>query len=257
MIFDLDGTPPDIGFPDPALAEREPNGLLAIGGDLSVERIMNAYHQGIFPWYGAGQPILWWSPAPRMVLHPAEFHASRSLRRSLRRRGYEVSVDQAFEPVIRSCAERRGDQPGTWLLPEMIDAYAALHASGHAHSVEVWLDSELAGGLYGIVVGQVFFGESMFSRHTDASKVALAHLAEIALEQPFELIDCQIHTGHLARLGARELDREVFRQALASAVSRPSAGLGRQARRPAADSRWARVSDAGERLVSGDARSGP
>lgn len=246
MIFDLDGTPPDIGFPDPALAESEPNGLLAIGGDLSGERILNAYRQGIFPWYSAGQPILWWSPAPRMVLFPGEFHASRSLRRSLRRRGYEVSIDLAFEQVIRHCAEPRGEQAETWLLPEMIDSYVALNAGGHAHSVEVWLDGELAGGLYGIGLGRAFFGESMFSRQTDASKVALAYLAEVALEQAFDLIDCQIHTGHLERLGARELDRETFQQALATALQQPTFGLQRRGRRPAADSCWAQVPGAAD-----------
>ncbi len=239
MIFDLDGTPPDIGFPDPALAETEPNGLLAVGGDLSGERILHAYRQGIFPWYSAGQPILWWSPAPRMVLYPAEFHASRSLRRSMRRRGYGVSINLAFEGVIRACAEPRGHQPGTWLLPEMVDSYVGLNAAGHAHSVEVWRDDELAGGLYGIAIGRVFFGESMFSRHTDASKVALALLTEVALQQPFALIDCQIYTDHLARLGAREIGREVFQRLLEGAVTQCTAGLGRRALRPAADLRWA------------------
>ncbi len=239
MIFDLDGTAPDTGFPDISLAETDPNGLLAIGGDLSGERILNAYRQGIFPWYSPGQPILWWSPAPRMVLFPAEFHCSRSLRRALRKSSFETSIDLAFEQVIRACAEPRGSQAGTWLLPEMIESYVALNRAGHAHSVEVWLDDELVGGLYGIAAGQVFFGESMFSRRNDASKVALARLAEIALAQPFQLIDCQIHTEHLASLGAREIERQVFRRSLEHSVALPATQLGRQARRPADQMRWA------------------
>jgi leucyl/phenylalanyl-tRNA--protein transferase len=239
VIFDLDGTPPDIGFPDPALAETEPNGLLAIGGDLSGTRVLRAYRQGIFPWYSTGQPILWWSPAPRMVLYPREFHVSRSLRRSMRQRGYDVSINQAFEDVIRGCAAPRQHEPGTWLMPEMIDSYVALNAAGHAHSVEVWRRNELAGGLYGIAIGQAFFGESMFSRHTDASKIALALLTEVALQQPFELIDCQIYTDHLARLGAREISREAFQNALETAATQASALLGRRNRRPAAQLGWA------------------
>lgn len=239
MIFDLDGTPPDIGFPDTSLAETDPNGLLAIGGDLSGERVLSAYRRGIFPWFSPGQPILWWSPAPRMVLFPDELHCSRSLRRSLRNRGYQVSINQAFEDVIRACAEPRRPHEGTWLLPEMIESYVALNLAGHAHSIEVWLDDDLVGGLYGIAIGQIFFGESMFSRRTDASKVALSRLSEIALSHPFQLIDCQIHTGHLASLGAREIAREAFQQTLNTAVALPAAELGTQPARPAADIRWA------------------
>ena len=239
MIFDLDGTPPDFGFPDIGLAEEEPNGLLAVGGDLSQDRVLNAYRRGIFPWYSPGQPILWWSPAPRMVLFPNEFHCSRSLRRSLRKRAYQVSVNLAFEDVIRACAEPRSPAEGTWLLPEMIESYVALNRSGNAHSVEVWRNDELVGGLYGIAIGQMFFGESMFSRSEDASKVALGRLVEIAFTQPFQLIDCQIHTDHLARLGAREISREAFQRALDETVGHPAAALGRQASRPAASMRWA------------------
>jgi len=239
VIFDLEGTPPDIGFPDPSLAETDPNGLLAIGGDLTGQRVLAAYRRGIFPWYSPGQPILWWSPAPRMVLFPTEFHCSRSLRRSLRNRGYDVSVNLAFEQVIRACAEPRGPHEGTWLLPEMIESYVALNAAGHAHSIEVWLGRELIGGLYGISIGQIFFGESMFSRRTDASKVALSRLTEIAVKQPFQLIDCQIYTEHLANLGGRELSRQAFQQALETAVAAPSIELGQQPRRPAADLGWA------------------
>jgi leucyl/phenylalanyl-tRNA--protein transferase len=239
VIFDLDGTPPDIGFPDAALAETEPNGLLAIGGDLSEERVLNAYRHGIFPWYSAGQPILWWSPAPRMVLYPAEFHVSRSLRKSLRSRGYQISVDQAFTAVIRACAAPRDARAETWLVPEMIESYAALHRAGFAHSIEVWRSEKLVGGLYGIALGQMFFGESMFSRQTDASKAAMALLAELALEQPFELIDCQIYTDHLARLGAREIDRALFQQAVGRATRAPAKPLGQLQRRPAGSLRWA------------------
>jgi leucyl/phenylalanyl-tRNA--protein transferase len=239
MIFDLDGTSPDVGFPDICLAETEPNGLLAVGGDLSRERVLNAYRRGIFPWYSPGQPILWWSPAPRMVLFPNEFHCSRSLRRSLRKRAYQVSVNLAFEDVIRACAEPRSPAEGTWLLPEMIESYVALNRSGHAHSVEVWLNGELVGGLYGIAIGQMFFGESMFSRSEDASKVALGRLVEIAFTQPFQLIDCQIHSDHLARLGAREISREAFQRTLDETVGHAAAPLGRQASRPAASMRWA------------------
>ena len=239
MIFDLDGTPPDIGFPDTSLAETEPNGLLAIGGDLSQARILGAYRRGIFPWFSPGQPILWWSPAPRMVLFPGEFHCSRSLRRSLRNRGYQVSINLAFEDVIGACAGPRRPHEGTWLLPEMIESYVALNLAGHAHSIEVWLDDDLVGGLYGIAIGQVFFGESMFSRRTDASKVALSRLTEIASNHPFQLIDCQIHTEHLASLGAREVAREAFQQILNTAVSLPAAELGTQPARPAADIRCA------------------
>lgn len=240
MIFDLDGTTPDIGFPDASLAETEPNGLLAVGGDLSCQRVLEAYRRGIFPWYSPGQPILWWSPAPRMLLLPGEFHCSRSLRRSLRNRGYAVSVNLAFEQVIRACAEPRDDHEGTWLLPEMIESYVALNHAGHAHSIEVWLEDELVGGLYGIAIGQAFFGESMFSRRTDASKVALSQLAEIALQWPFQLIDCQIHTGHLASLGAREISREAFQRILANAVKIPTKALGRLPAQPAAGLRWAK-----------------
>ena len=221
MIFDLDGTPPDIGFPDTHLAESDPNGLLAIGGDLSTQRLVEAYRHGIFPWFSRGQPILWWSPAPRMVLFPDELHVARSLRKSIRNRGYEVSLDQAFEPTIRACAAPRDQATGTWLLPEMITSYAALHEAGIAHSVEVWQGNGLVGGLYGIALGQVFFGESMYSRHTDASKTALVMLVEIARNHPFRLIDCQVYTPHLASLGAREIDRDAFENSLRQMVGEP------------------------------------
>ena len=239
MIFDLDGTPADIGFPDTRLAESDPNGLLAIGGDLSLERLLKGYAHGVFPWYSHGQPIHWWSPAPRMVLYPDELHVSRSLRRSLRRRGYEMTVNQSFGGVIRACAAPRDAHPGTWLVPEMISAYIALHEGGYAHSIEVWRDDELVGGLYGVALGQMFFGESMFSRQTDASKAAMSLLAEIATEHPFQLIDCQVHTDHLASLGAREIDRELFQRTVHSATQATAPTLGRHGRRPAAELRYA------------------
>ena len=235
MIFDLDGTPPDIGFPDTHLAESDPNGLLAIGGDLSTQRLIEAYRHGIFPWFSRGQPILWWSPAPRMVLFPDELHVSRSLRKSMRSRGYEVSLDQAFEPTIRACAAPRDQATGTWLLPEMISSYAALHEAGIAHSVEVWHKDELVGGLYGIALGQIFFGESMYSRLADTSKTALVLLADIARRHPFRLIDCQVYTPHLASLGAREIDRESFEARLRELVGRPVPALQPIGRFPAAD----------------------
>lgn len=238
MIFDLDGTPPDIGFPDVHLAETDPNGLLAVGGDLSRERVLSAYRNGIFPWYSPGQPILWWSPAPRMVLYPAEFHASRSLRRTLRRDRFEVSVDQAFGHVIRACAAPRDGLSGTWLLPEMIASYSDLHAAGYAHSFEAWADGELVGGLYGVALGAVFFGESMFSHRPDASKAALALLTQLALQLGYKLIDCQIHTGHLASLGAREIARDVFQREVSAAVEWAVPALGPRQPLPTSHLGW-------------------
>lgn len=203
---------PESPFPTPDLAEKEPNGLLAVGGDLSPTRILNAYRQGIFPWFSEGDPILWWSPDPRMVLLPDELRISRSLRKKLRRDHYQVSMDQAFDQVIQGCAAPRPNEPGTWLVSEMIEAYRLLHKLGWAHSVEVWRDNQLIGGLYGIAIGQVFYGESMFSREADASKIALVLLARTAMDTGIKLIDCQVYTEHLASLGAREIDREDFQQ---------------------------------------------
>jgi len=235
VIFDLDGTPADIGFPDTYLAETEPNGLLAVGGDLSEERVLRAYRHGIFPWYSPGQPILWWSPAPRMVLYPQEFHVSRSLRKTLRRGSLWISVNQAFAEVIKACAAPRDHVGGSWLLPEMIASYVRLHEAGHAHSVEVWADHDLVGGLYGVAMGRVFFGESMFSRRPDASKVALAQLTELALSQPYDIIDCQIYTEHLASLGAREISRDDFQLELQRGINAESRPLGILPLRPASD----------------------
>lgn len=198
-------------FPPLELALTEPNGLLCAGGDLSPQRILHAYSRGIFPWYAKGEPILWWSPDPRMVLHPSEFKISRSLRKTLRRGGYEIRLDSDFAAVIRACARsRRRGQHGTWITAEMQSAYCTLHELGFAHSVETWVDETLVGGLYGIAIGKMFYGESMFSHATDASKIALAHLARFLDRKGFGLIDCQMNTPHLASLGAREIPRGEF-----------------------------------------------
>ncbi len=203
------GAPAD-DFPDPRRALSEPNGLLAAGGDLSAQRLLAAYRQGIFPWFSEGQPILWWSPDPRAVLRPDDLKVSRSLRKTLRQGRFEVTVDKAFDEVVRACAAPRRDENGTWITPEMMAAYQRLYSLGYAHSIECWYEGELVGGLYGVALGQVFFGESMFSRKSDASKVALVYLRDMDLR----LIDCQIPSGHLARLGARNISREAFMQML-------------------------------------------
>ena len=211
----------NLSFPPPHLAIAE--GLLAVGGDLSVERLVLAYSQGIFPWYAEDDPILWWAPDPRLVLYPTELHVSRSLHRVLRQQSFVVTLDQAFGKVIRACAGNRGpDHPGTWIVPEMIAAYEALHATGLAHSVEVWQGDTLAGGLYGVSLGGVFFGESMFTRVSNASKVALVRLVEGLRQADFRLIDCQVTTAHLMRLGAREISRTRFMKELQSALKRPT-----------------------------------
>jgi leucyl/phenylalanyl-tRNA--protein transferase len=198
------------GFPPVTAALREPNGLLAAGADLSTDRLLDAYARGIFPWFDEGDPPLWWSPDPRMVLWLRELHLSRSLRRTIRSQRYEVTLDRAFRDVMLGCAEPRHDQEGTWITPAMIEAYSRLAALGHGHSVEVWSGTELAGGLYGIALGRMFFGESMFSRSTDASKVALALLVKQLERWRFELMDCQMATTHLASLGACEMPRAEF-----------------------------------------------
>jgi leucyl/phenylalanyl-tRNA--protein transferase len=202
---------PELSFPPVSQALRTPNGLLAAGGDLSPARLLEAYRHGIFPWFSTGEPILWWSPDPRMVLFPQEFHISHSLRKTLRKAAYEVRADTAFEAVMRACsAPRQGPGGGTWIVEEMIEAYCELHRLGYAHSVEVWMDGELTGGLYGVALGRMFWGESMFSRRSDASKIALAHLAAQLGKWEFGLIDCQMHTPHLASLGARAIRRDEF-----------------------------------------------
>jgi leucyl/phenylalanyl-tRNA--protein transferase len=208
-------------FPPPGLAA--PEGLLAVGGDLSPERLLLAYRTGIFPWYAEGEPILWWSPDPRLVLYPREFHVSRSLEKVIRRGDFAVTMDEAFETVIRACADVRcGRGEATWIVPEIIAAYCGLHRAGFAHSVEAWQGERLAGGLYGVSLGRCFFGESMFTRMANASKVALCALVAHLTAASFDLIDCQVTTGHLQRMGAREIPRELFLEELQRALNFPA-----------------------------------
>jgi leucyl/phenylalanyl-tRNA--protein transferase len=206
---------PDDPFPPVARALQEPNGLLAAGGDLSQERLLDAYRHGIFPWFSRGEPILWWSPDPRMVLYTGELKISRSLAKSLRNKGYALTVDTAFREVVKGCANRKE----TWLGKPMQAAYLALHQSGYAHSFETWLGRDLVGGLYGVAIGRMFYGESMFSTATDASKVALVGLAKELLRRGFPLIDCQMKTPLLASLGGREIPRAAFLRALTALVN--------------------------------------
>lgn len=222
MLPWLSGNTP---FPPIERALSSPNGLLAAGGDLTPQRLLAAYSRGIFPWFSAGEPILWWSPDPRMVLFPEALKISRSLAKTLRNKAYEVRADTAFRAVMTACAlAPRGGQFGTWINPPMIAAYTRLHELGHAHSIETWMDGELAGGLYGVAMGRMFFGESMFSTRTDASKIALSHLTRQLETWGYGMIDCQMSTPHLASLGARELSRREFSIRLADLVkcdSRP------------------------------------
>jgi leucyl/phenylalanyl-tRNA--protein transferase len=211
MIPWLEGAP---GFPPLEQALTQPNGLLAAGGALDPQWLLTAYRQGIFPWYSPGEPILWWSPDPRLVLLPDELHISRSLRKTLRRRPFELRVDSAFSAVIEACAAPRAPATGTWISAEMRAAYLAMHELGYAHSVECWRDGRLVGGLYGMALGRVFFGESMFSVATDASKVAFAHLVRFLRTRGYAIIDCQMKTAHLMSLGAREITRQQFRDIL-------------------------------------------
>lgn len=212
---------PSDEFPHPDRALLQPRGLLAAGGDLSAKRLLAAYRRGIFPWYSDGEPILWWSPDPRMVLYPGELRIQRSLRKRLKRQDYDIRINTAFTQVIRACAAPRKEHDGTWITTEMIGAYRALHTIGAAHSVETWINGELAGGLYGIAIGRAFFGESMFARSPDASKVALVHLVRHLESAGFGLIDCQMNTAHLARFGAREISRHSFLLQLAELVNYP------------------------------------
>lgn len=207
----LDPNDTSYAFPPVEHALHEPDGLLAVGGDLTPERILNAYRHGIFPWFSPGQPILWWSPDPRAVLFPHQFKVARSLRKTINKGSFHVRFDTAFAQVIRACADtpRRG-QPGTWITPEMQQAYIRLHQLGYAHSAESWQGEELVGGLYGIRLGRVFYGESMFSRKTDASKVAFVHLVRKLQDEGVVLIDCQVTTDHLLSLGAEEIPRRRF-----------------------------------------------
>jgi leucyl/phenylalanyl-tRNA--protein transferase len=218
MIPWLEGDAP---FPAVETALKDPNGLLAAGADLTAGRLLTAYRRGIFPWFSAGQPVLWWSPDPRMVLFPAELKVSRSLAKVLRNRAHEVRFDHDFAAVMRACAAPRAGQDGTWITRDMLDAYQTLHRLGYAHSVETWIDGELAGGLYGVAIGGMFYGESMFMRRTDASKIALVHLVHQLEARGFGMIDCQMHTRHLASLGAREIPRAEFSQRLAELINCP------------------------------------
>ena len=210
MIYVLDPNRPDEPFPPVGQAETEPNGLLAVGGDLSSTRLLNAYRCGIFPWYSADQPILWWSPDPRTVLYPERLKISRSLRKTLRNKPFVVTFDQAFVSVVTACSAPRKYAQGTWITAQMLAAYRELHRIGYAHSVEVWLEERLVGGVYGVALGRVFFGESMFSVARDASKVALVHLVQLLIEQGYRLIDCQVYSDHLISLGAEEISRARF-----------------------------------------------
>ncbi|MGV1098009.1 leucyl/phenylalanyl-tRNA--protein transferase [Thiovibrio sp. JS02] len=207
-------------FPPPELARAD--GLLAVGGDLSIPRLLLAYQQGIFPWYSPGDPILWWAPDPRLVLFPSDFHCSRRLARLMRQQPFQVTFDTAFAAVIGQCAKIREESgEGTWLDPAMIEAYSNLHALGYAHSVECWQGGTLVGGLYGVALGAAFFGESMFSLESNSSKIALATLVQQLSDWGFDLIDCQIGTGHLQRMGASEIPGSEFFQRLALAINKP------------------------------------
>lgn len=224
MIEDLLWLAPDdetTPFPPTDQALDDPNGLLAIGGPLSPARLVMAYRNGIFPWFSDGQPVLWWSPDPRAVFLPGELHISRSLRKRLRTGEFQVALDQRFEDVMRACAAPRAGQSGTWITQEMIEAYVQLHRLGLAHSVEVYDNGDLVGGLYGVAIGGAFFGESMFSRRTDTSKIALVWLAQQLWHWGFQLIDCQMPTAHLASLGAREVPRAAFLGLLYRALNLP------------------------------------
>ena len=210
---------PDDPFPPVTAALKDPDGLLAAGGELSAERLLDAYRHGIFPWYNPGQPVLWWSPDPRMVLIPRELKVSRSLSKALRNRAYEVRADTSFRAVMQACAAPRPLQDGTWIGAGMIAAYCALHEQGLAHSIETWIDGELAGGLYGVALGRVFYGESMFTHAADASKVALVHLVRQLERWGFGMIDCQVHTEHLASVGARAIPRADFMRNLRELIN--------------------------------------
>ena len=212
-------------FPPPEQALEEPAGLLAAGGDLSPPRLVAAYRRGIFPWYSPGQPVLWWSPDPRAVLFPEEFRCTRSLAKSLRNAGFTLSLNLDFAGVIDGCAAPRASSPGTWITSEMRAAYLALHVLGHAHSIEVQHQGALVGGLYGVRLGGVFFGESMFSRQRDASKAALAHLVALCRRNNLAVIDCQLPSRHLASLGVRSIPRAQFQALLREHVASPTGAL--------------------------------
>jgi leucyl/phenylalanyl-tRNA--protein transferase len=208
-------------FPPVETALRDPNGLLAMGGDLSPARLLDAYRHGIFPWFNPEEPILWWSPDPRMVLVPGEVRVTRSLAKRIRNAGFEVRVDTAFADVMHACAAPREGACGTWISPAIVAAYTRLFEAGYAHSIETWHDGALVGGLYGVAIGRMFYGESMFSREPDASKVALVRLTRQLQQWDFGLIDCQMETSHLASLGARTLPRAAFMARLGELVNLP------------------------------------
>jgi leucyl/phenylalanyl-tRNA--protein transferase len=208
-------------FPPVELALTDPNGLLAAGGDLSAARLLDAYAHGIFPWFSEDDPVLWWSPDPRMVITPGALHVAKSLRRTIKSGRYRVTLDRDFRGVMAGCAEPRRDHDGTWITGDMVEAYHDLAELGYAHSVEVWSGDELAGGLYGVALGRMFYGESMFSRQTDASKVALVFLVRQLERWGFEVIDCQMSTPHLASMGAFEIPRAEFLRRLRTLVVRP------------------------------------
>lgn len=217
----LDPRDPNQPFPPPHQAMQNPEGLLAIGGDLSIGRLVRAYSQGIFPWFNPNEPILWWCPDPRAVLVPDRFHVSRSLGRKLRQGNFALSMDKAFDLVMDGCSYRRPRSRGTWLGAEMKKAYRALFDSGLCHSVEVWRHGQLIGGVYGVALGQAFFGESMFSHEVDGSKIAMSQLTRQLASWKFQLFDCQVSSTHLGRLGAIEIRRERFLLLLRDALSRP------------------------------------
>ena len=213
---------PETPFPSTCHALDEPNGLLAAGGDLSPTRLLNAYRQGIFPWYAEGNPILWWSPAPRCVIYPGEVHLSRRTRRRFNSGAYRLTLNMAFDEVLRACSEPREGEPDTWITPEMETAYQLMHRLGHACSLEVWEGDFLAGGIYGLLLGSMFFGESMFSRRTDGSKIALLALCRLLTRSGIELLDCQVANPHLFSMGAQEISREAFERKLLELVDKPS-----------------------------------
>jgi leucyl/phenylalanyl-tRNA--protein transferase len=236
---------PDDPLPPVERALERPNGLLAAGGGLSVPRLLDAYSRGCFPWFNDGEPVLWWSPDPRMVLVPAALHVSRSLLKRIRRGGFTIRADTAFPEVMASCAAPRPGQVGTWITSEMVAAYVALHEAGHAHSIETWKDGSLVGGLYGVAIGRAFFGESMFARVTDASKLALVHLVAQLERWEFGIIDCQMNTSHLAAFGAREVPRAAFLGVLRTCAAQP-----------APPTPWRLDDDLEMRVLSRDAKAG-
>ncbi|NVK21959.1 MAG: leucyl/phenylalanyl-tRNA--protein transferase [Kangiellaceae bacterium] len=217
-VFLLDEEPI---FPPVELAQNDPNGLLAIGGDLSVERLVEAYRNGIFPWFCEDEPILWWSPDPRCVFYLDQLHVSRSLQRELKKQHVSVTINTAFEQVMANCAAPRASQSETWILPEMMHAYQQLHKQGYAHSVEVWQNDVLVGGLYGLSMGRFFFGESMFSKQPNTSKMALVYLANYLKQHDFLMIDCQVGNPHLYSLGAQDLPRSEFSNLLQQSIDTP------------------------------------